>query len=71
MSSHLRGEGPSDFVADPVGFGVILSSYAQYLVNQWFWIFTKFSWIYNFDLIFKVTALEKLKNWGRGHLFFS
>ena len=79
MSPDLRGGWHIDFGADPIGIsiGVTLSCLHNIL---WAcgWILTKFSWTYNWnitkncldfgdlDLIFKVTAVEKLKihSWG-------
>ena len=79
MSPDLRGGWHIDFGADPIGIsiGVTLSCLHNIL---WAcgWILTKFSWTYNWnitknwldfgdlDLIFKVTAVEKLKIhcWG-------
>ena len=60
-------------------FGVTLSWLHNILWTSG-WILTKFSWIYNWDitknrvdfgddLIFKVTAVAKLKIHGGGHLF--
>ena len=65
-----------DFGADPVGVGIGSNVTLSCLCNiLWTsgWILTKFSWLYNWDiaknwldfggldLIFKVTAVEKLK----------
>ena len=85
MSSNLRGEGHIDFGGDPVG-GIGISMTFSCLHNiLWTsgWILTKFSWLYNLDvtknwldfgdldLIFKVTAVEKLKIRGWGTSVFS
>ena len=71
---HLLGGGYIVFVVDPIG--MTLSCLHNFLWTNG-WILTKFSWISNWDitknwidfcdldLIFKVTAVEKLKiAWG-------
>ena len=75
MSPSLRVGGHIDFGADPVGVNVPLSCLHNILRTSG-WILSKFLWIYNWDitnnrldfgdldLIFKITALEKLKIHG-------
>ena len=48
----LRGRGHNDFGVDPVGIsvGITLSCLHNILRNNG-WILTKFSWIYNWDII--------------------
>ena len=83
MSSLLRGGGHIDFGVDPVCVSIciiVIISYQHNILWTSGCILTKFSWLYNvditknwlvgdLDLIFKVTALEKLKIHCRGHLF--
>ena len=81
MIPHLMG-GDIDFDADPVGVSITLSCLHNILWTGG-WIPTKFSWLGNWDkkkkkkwldfsdldLIFKVTAVQKLKIHGRGDPF--
>ena len=72
--------GHTDFGEDPIGIGMTLSCLHNILWTSG-WFLTKFSLIYNWDitknwldfgdldLIFKVTAVEKLKFMVGGHLF--
>ena len=73
VSPHLTGGGHIVFGADPIGFSFgITLSYLHNILWTSGWILTKFSWMCNWDirkdwldfgdpdLIFKVTAVEKL-----------
>ena len=82
LSLNLRGGEHIDFGANPVGvgIGICIGVTLSCLYNIFWtsgWILTQFSWLYNWnitknwsdlgdDLIFKVTAVEKLKihSWG-------
>ena len=70
--------------ADPAGVNVGMTLYCLHnIVWRSCWILTKFSWIYNrditinwlnfgdLDLIFKATAVDKLKIHGEGTSVFS
>ena len=72
MSPHPQEGGHIDFGADPVGIGITWSCLHNILWNSG-WILNKFPWIYYWNrtkncsdfgergLIFKVSAVEKLK----------
>ena len=82
MSLHLSGGEHIDFGANLVGICATLSCLHNILLTSC-WILTKLSWIYNLDitecwfdlvdldLIFKVTAVDKLKIHGGGTSVFS
>ena len=82
MSSNLQGGGHIDFDAAPVGVGVSMTlSCLRNILWSSGGILTKFSRIHNWDItknwldfgnldiIFKVTAIQKLKIHVWGHLF--
>ena len=83
MSPHLWRRGHIVFGAGPISIGICVTlSCLHNILWTSGWILTKFSWIYNWDLtknwldfgdldlIFKITAVEKLKIHGMGTSFY-